>query len=164
MIYKVKTNIPIFKSKFWEKFEMFPNDCTSLCKRSCFTFYWFIYQGRCFLPSENRTKVFNLQPVTWGSDRQITNSFTILCITASVDSSTWVCLFYCSPLEWLSLESSTQRLYHDLKHICLYERVFMRLATRWPAELVWKAARQLTSLSNFQKYDLDYKKIFYLLN
>jgi len=124
MIYKVKTNIPIFKSKFWEKFEMFPNHCTSLCKRSCFTFYWFLYQGRCFLPKENSTKVFNLQPVTWGSDCQTTNSFTILCITASVDSSTWICLFYCSPLEWLSLESSTQTLSWSEAHLSLWESIY----------------------------------------
>lgn len=164
MIYKVKTNIPVFKSKFGEKFEMLPNHCTSLCKRSCFTSYWFLYQGWFFLPNENGTKVFSLQPVTRGSKCQTTNSFTILCITASVDSATWICLFYCSPLEWLSLKSCTQRLYHDLKHIRLYETVFIRFATRLPAQLMGKAARQLTSFSNFQKYDPDDKKVFYLLN
>lgn len=164
MICKVKTNISIFKNKFWEKFEMFPNHCTPLCKRNCFTFYWFLYQGLCYLPNKNGTKVLSLQPVTCGSEYQATNSFTILCITASVDSSTWICLFYCPPLEWLYLDSSTQRLYHYLKHICLYERVFIRFATRLPAQLVRKAARQLTSFSNFQKYDLDYNKVFYLLN
>lgn len=113
-----------------------------------------------FFPNKNGTIGFR-SAVSYMWQCQPVNDFPILCITASVDSSTWLCLFYCSPFEWLYRESPTPRLHHYLKYMCVYNRVFTRFATRLPAQLVWKAARQLTfSFSNFQKYYLDCKTVF----